>query len=220
MSRFGGSGPPRIGDQPAPYTALAGPSGPKCQKILENWSAANGGVTNGGLRGVWPPVLEIGRNRPFSPFFLPFSPFSGGPEEHLGNRGYLRRKAFFLSLPRISLNPHLLNPHLRHPKKMSPDASSGLVTPKASKSLRNSPVSDSSRDSRLLEVARPDASGDIFSEPFTIGPVQFIGRTPRGSVPPTRPLVPLTGESVSLTFNCSIVGPGLGAFECQGPRGP
>ena len=25
-----------------------------------NWAAANGGVTNGGLRGVWPPFLEIG----------------------------------------------------------------------------------------------------------------------------------------------------------------
>ena len=44
------------------------------------WSAANGGVTNGGLRGVWPPVLEIGRNRPFSPFFCLFRPFPEGPE--------------------------------------------------------------------------------------------------------------------------------------------
>ena len=40
------------------------------------WAAANGGVTNGGLRGVWPPLLEIGPNRPFSPAF--FAPFSGG----------------------------------------------------------------------------------------------------------------------------------------------
>ena len=39
---------------------------------------ANGGVTNGGLRGVWPPVLEIGRNRPFSPFFCLFRPFLEG----------------------------------------------------------------------------------------------------------------------------------------------
>ena len=36
------------------------------------WAAANGGVTNEGLRGVWPPFLEIGRNRPFSAFFTPF----------------------------------------------------------------------------------------------------------------------------------------------------
>ena len=41
------------------------------------WSAANGGVTNGGLRGVWPPVPEIGRNRPF---FCLFRPFPEGPE--------------------------------------------------------------------------------------------------------------------------------------------
>ena len=43
-----------------------------------SWAAANGGVTNGGLRGVWPPVLEIGRNRPFSPFFCLFRPFPEG----------------------------------------------------------------------------------------------------------------------------------------------
>ena len=42
------------------------------------WGAANGGVTNGGLRGVCPPVLEIGRNRPFSPFFCLFRPFPEG----------------------------------------------------------------------------------------------------------------------------------------------
>ena len=43
-----------------------------------NWAAANGGVTNGGLRSVWPPFLEIGRNRPFSPFFCLFRPFPEG----------------------------------------------------------------------------------------------------------------------------------------------
>ena len=37
-----------------------------------------GGVTNGGLRGVWPPVLQIGRNRPFSPFFCLFCHFPEG----------------------------------------------------------------------------------------------------------------------------------------------
>ena len=42
------------------------------------WAAANGGVTNGGLRGVWPPFLEIGRNRPKSPFFCLFRPFPEG----------------------------------------------------------------------------------------------------------------------------------------------
>ena len=52
-------------------------NGGKIRSILGG-AAANGGVTNGGLRGVWPPFPEIGRNRPFSPF-------SGGPEEHLEN---------------------------------------------------------------------------------------------------------------------------------------
>ena len=47
----------------------------KCVKESLFWAAANGGVTNGGLRGVWPPFLEIGRNRPKS----------GGCEERLGN---------------------------------------------------------------------------------------------------------------------------------------
>ena len=42
------------------------------------WAAANGGVTNRGLRGVWPPFLEIGRNRPFSPSFCLFRPFPEG----------------------------------------------------------------------------------------------------------------------------------------------
>ena len=48
---------------------------PGCTPKLEcrKW-----GVTNGGLRGVWPPVLEIGRNRPFSPFFCLFRPFPEG----------------------------------------------------------------------------------------------------------------------------------------------
>ena len=45
-----------------------------------NWAAANGGVTNGGLRGVWPPFPKIGRNRPFSAFFCLFCPFPEGLE--------------------------------------------------------------------------------------------------------------------------------------------
>ena len=53
------------------------------QKSLSfhNWAVANGGVTNGGLRGVWPPFPEIGRK---SAFFAPFLPFSA--------------KAFFLQI--------------------------------------------------------------------------------------------------------------------------
>ena len=74
------------------------------------WSAANGGVTNGGLRGVWPSILEIGRNRPFSPFFALFRRARRAP----GKSRKRRKKAFFLRYPQICLNPHLLNPHLRH----------------------------------------------------------------------------------------------------------
>ena len=48
--------------------------------MVISWSAANGGVTNGGLRGVWPPVLEIGRDRPFPPFLCLFRPFPEGPK--------------------------------------------------------------------------------------------------------------------------------------------
>ena len=44
----------------------------------QSWAAANGGVTNGGLRGVCPPFMEIGRNRPKSPFFCLFRPFPEG----------------------------------------------------------------------------------------------------------------------------------------------
>ena len=46
--------------------------------MAPNWAAANGGVTNGGLRGVWPPFLKIGRNQPFLPFFCLFRPFPEG----------------------------------------------------------------------------------------------------------------------------------------------
>ena len=54
--------------------------GHPCKESVQNWSAANGGVTDGGLRGVCPPVLEIGRSRPFSSFFCLFRPFPEGPE--------------------------------------------------------------------------------------------------------------------------------------------
>ena len=50
----------------------------KCNDRAFSWAAANGGVTNGGLRGDWSPFLEIGRNRPFSPFFCLFHPLPEG----------------------------------------------------------------------------------------------------------------------------------------------
>ena len=48
------------------------------RKTPSSWATANGGVTNRGLRGIWPPSLEIGRNRPFSPFFCLFLPSPEG----------------------------------------------------------------------------------------------------------------------------------------------
>ena len=81
------------------------------------WAAANGGVTNGGLRGVWGgrpswKSAEIGLFRPFSAFFALFRRVRRAP----GKSRKRRKKAFFLRYPQICLNPHLLNPHLRHPK--------------------------------------------------------------------------------------------------------
>ena len=61
----------------APNLQIQRPSGTDPTAPL-NWAAANGGVTNGGLRGVWLPFPEIGRNRPFSPFFCLFRPFLEG----------------------------------------------------------------------------------------------------------------------------------------------
>ena len=80
------------------------------RKTHTNWSAANGGVTNGGLRGVWPPVLEIGRNRPFLALFLPFSTLFRRARRAPGKSRKRRKKAFFLRYPRICLNPPSLKP--------------------------------------------------------------------------------------------------------------
>ena len=77
-------------------------------RFQKSWAAANGGVTNGGLRGVWPPFrksAEIGLFRPFSTF----SPFSGGCEEHLENPENGGKRPF----PQISsdsLKPPSLKP--------------------------------------------------------------------------------------------------------------
>ena len=76
------------------------PGSPEIERKFRalSWAAANGGVTNGGgLRGVWPPFLEIGRNRPFSPFFCLFLGCRKWGFKRWGCqeiRGYLRKKAF------------------------------------------------------------------------------------------------------------------------------
>ena len=74
------------------------------------WAAANGGVTNGGLRGVRLSFLKIGRSRFFFGLFLPFLPFSGGSKEHLENPGDGGKRPFFLRYPQICFSPHLLKP--------------------------------------------------------------------------------------------------------------
>ena len=86
--------------------------------LNRSWAAANGGVTNGGLRGVCPPFLEIGRNRPFSPVFCTF--FALFRRLTPAKSRKRRKKAFFLRYLQISLHPHLLNPHLRHSNAASP----------------------------------------------------------------------------------------------------
>ena len=72
-----------IKNRPPPSRRPRTPPSPspsqKNKKYPKRPQGLNGGVTNGGLRGVWPPVLEIGRNRPFSPFFCLFCSFQEGP---------------------------------------------------------------------------------------------------------------------------------------------
>ena len=60
----------------------------------------------GGLRGIWPSFLEIGRNRPFSPFFCLFRPCPEGAqstEKFRKRRGQKKKKDFsFLRTPEIT----------------------------------------------------------------------------------------------------------------------
>ena len=80
----------------------------------KGWAAANGCVTNGILRGVRPPFLEIGQNRPFSPFFCIFCCF---PEGAKSTWKIQKTEEKNLLYPQLCLNPHFLNPHLWHSKK-------------------------------------------------------------------------------------------------------
>ena len=83
------------------------------------WAAANGGVTNGGLRGVWPPFLEIGRNRPKSPFFCLFRPFPEGAKSTWEIQK-TEEKGLFPQISSDFLKPTSLKPHLRHPNGCFP----------------------------------------------------------------------------------------------------
>ena len=80
---------------------------PKTQ-ILRTWAAVTGGVTNGGLRGVWPPVQEIGLFRPFQPF------------AEASNSTWKRKKGLFPWISLVLLKPpSLKRPHLRHSNELS-----------------------------------------------------------------------------------------------------
>ena len=80
-----------------------------------SWAAANGGVTNGGLRGVWPPFLEIGRNRPFSPFFCLLRPFPDGTKSTWEIQK-TEEKGLFPQISSDLLNPPSLKPPFAAPQ--------------------------------------------------------------------------------------------------------
>ena len=72
--------PVRFGPRPGFSKQLSGSSREGTKLDWTYWAAANGRVTNGGLRGLPPPFLGIGRNRPFSPVFCLFRPFPEAPD--------------------------------------------------------------------------------------------------------------------------------------------
>ena len=89
--------------------AGSGPIPKKSDLVNFLWAAANGGVTNGGLRGVWPPFLEIGRIglfRPFSAFFALFRRVQRAP----GKSRKRRKKAPFPQISSDLLKPPSLKP--------------------------------------------------------------------------------------------------------------
>ena len=83
------------------------------------WASANGGVTNGGLRGVRPPFLEIGQNRPFSSVFCLFSPFYGGCESTWEIQK-TEEKGLFPQISSDLLKPPSLKPPGRSPEVFPP----------------------------------------------------------------------------------------------------
>ena len=91
-------------------------------KCVPRFSSANvglpqmGGVTNGGLRGVWPPFPEIGRNRPFSPFFCLCRPFP----ERLKDTWKIQKteeKGLFPQISSDFLKPPSLKPPFAAPQQ-------------------------------------------------------------------------------------------------------
>ena len=135
----------------------------------KHWAAANGGVTNGGLRGVWPPFLEIGRNRPFSPFFYLFALFRR-VRSASGKFRKRRKKAFFLRYPQIYLHPHLLNPHLSENSRrlwLFPGSVRGFPRKTPGKSRENcrriSPEAPNATNSRISGTGKGKPAGNLWS---------------------------------------------------------
>ena len=120
--------------------------------LKKNWAAANGGVTNGGLRGVWPPFLEIGRNRPFSPFFCLFRPFPEGTKSTWEIQKTEENGLF----PQISSD--LLKP---------PSLKPPFAAPQLNRTPRNriGPVSDFSHKMGVSMVSQPFATTPVFVLP-------------------------------------------------------
>ena len=94
--------PPRFGGTKARFTK----------------GTAFGTPTNGGLRGVWPPFPEVGRSRPFSPFFCLFRPFP----ESLKSTWEIQKTEEKGTFPQVSsdfLKPPSLKPPFAAPQLFS-----------------------------------------------------------------------------------------------------
>ena len=92
------------------------------------WTVANGGVANGGLKGVSPPFLEIGRNRPFSAFFAVFRRVRSAPRKSRKRR----KKGLFPQISSDLLEPPSLEPPfagLQFLRLFGDFGSQGLGTP-------------------------------------------------------------------------------------------
>ena len=124
---------------------------PNCLHSVD-WSAANGGVTNGGLRGVSPPFLEIGQNRPFSPFFCLFRPFPEGAKSTWEIQKTEEKGLF----PQISSDllkpPSLKPPAMRHSSGASEDLEFPNVVVLHVVVLRNTQLSASERKRAQTQV--------------------------------------------------------------------
>ena len=108
---------------------------------VQVWAAANGGVTNGGLRGVWPPFPEIGRNRPFSPFFCLFRPFPEGLKSTWKIQK-TEEKGLFPQISSDFLKPPFLKPPFAAPHQVSEWQLSGQV-PASIRYVLTTPLSQS-----------------------------------------------------------------------------